>query len=51
LAPLLCFEKPGILLIKLGLVKLLKAAQPLRESLGGVNEDGPLAIAQDKLVH
>jgi len=50
LKPLLGFEKAGLLLIKLGLVKLPTAMQDLFVRLGGVDEDGPFAIADDKLV-
>ena len=50
LESLLRFEKAGMFLVKLGLVKLLKAMQELLVGLGGINEDGPFTIADDKLM-
>ena len=50
LESLLCFLKACVLPIKLGLVKLLTAPQDLFVRLGGVDEDRPFAIADDKLV-
>jgi hypothetical protein len=44
------FPKPGILPIKLSLVKLLKAVQHWLQGLSRVKEDGPFPIPQDKLV-
>lgn len=51
LKPSLSFEKSGILLIKLDLVELLEALQHLIKGCGEINDDGPLAIAKDELMH
>ena len=48
---LLGLKKSSIGGIKIRLVKCLKATQDLIKSFIGINEDGPLTIAQDKLVH
>ena len=45
------FEKAGIRLIKLGLIKLLKAFQHLCHRLGGVKINRPFPIADDELMH
>jgi len=50
LEPLLHFEKACLLLIKVGLVKLLTARQDLLIGFQGVDEDGPFAVADDKLM-
>jgi hypothetical protein len=50
LEPVLGFFKACVLLIKLSLVKLPKAVQDLFVGLGGVDEEGPFPIADDKLV-
>ena len=49
--PLLRLFEACVLLVKFGLVKLLETLQELFERLGGVNENRPLAIADDELVH
>ena len=50
LEPLLHFEKACLLLIKVDLVKLLTARQDLLIGFQGVDEDGPFAVADDKLM-
>ena len=46
----LCGEKTCVVFVKLGLVKLLEAAEHALERFGGVNEDRPLAVTEDELV-
>jgi len=48
--PLLCFEKPCLLLIIRFLLELLDAMQYLFKGFLRVNENRPLAVAQDEVV-
>ncbi|MCA1606972.1 MAG: hypothetical protein LC775_16225 [Acidobacteria bacterium] len=50
LEPVLRFEKACLLLIKLGLIKLLTAPQDLLIGFGGINENRPFTVADDKLM-
>jgi len=51
LQSLLGCQETSVFSIEVGLVKLCAAVQDLAEGLGGVKIDGPLAVADDELMH
>src|SRR4030042_350961 len=47
----LCLAEPCVFFVKLGLIELLESLQYLFKRFGRIDIDGPLAIAEDELVH